>query len=115
MLDLIETIDEKLTDNDLDNKTKLKIELILEEMGTSIFTHAYKSTKNKYLNIRILYKNTDEVIIYFQYNGVHFDIEEEHWNKEEVHGIKIVKDFSDDINYNYNLKVNNNKIIIPKN
>lgn len=115
LLELIETIDEKLIDNDLDNKTKLKIELILEEMGTSIFTHAYKSNKNQYLNIRILYKNTDEVIIYFQDNGVPFDIEEDRWNKKEFSGIKIVKDFSDDINYNYNLKSNNNKIIIPKN
>ena len=91
------------------------MQLILEEMGTAIFTHAYKSNKNKYLNIRILYKNTDEVIIYFQDNGVPFDIEEDYWNKKEFYEIKIVKNFSKDIDYNNNLKLNNNKIIIPKN
>lgn len=115
LMGIVENIDEKLKDNDLDNKTKLKMQLILEEMGTAIFTHAYKSNKNKYLNIRILYKNTDEVIIYFQDNGVPFDIEEDYWNKKEFYEIKIVKNFSKDIDYNNNLKLNNNKIIIPKN
>ncbi|WP_298501274.1 MATE family efflux transporter [uncultured Methanobrevibacter sp.] len=115
LLDLVENIDEKLNDSDLDDKTKLRIQLILEEMGTTIFTHAYKFKKNKYLNIRILYKNTEEVIIYFQDNGVPFDIEGDIGNKTEFYGIKIVKNFSKDIDYNNNLKLNNNKIIIPKN
>ena len=115
LLDLVENIDEKLNDSDLNDKTKLRIQLILEEMGTTIFTHAYKFKKNKYLNIRILYKNTEEVIIYFQDNGVPFDIEGDIWNKKEFYGIKIVKNFSKDIDYNNNLKLNNNKIIIPKN
>ena len=115
LLDLVENIDEKLIGNDLDNKTILKIELILEEMGTSIFTHAYKFKKNKYLNIRIHYRNVEEVIIYFQDNGIPFDIEKECWDKKEFHEFKIIKNFSKDINYNYNLRLNNNKIIIPKN
>ncbi|WP_405295690.1 MATE family efflux transporter [Methanobrevibacter sp.] len=115
LLDIVENIDEKLKGNDLDNKTKLKIQLLLEEMGNNILTHAYKSDKNKYLNIRILYKNTEEIIIYFQDNGVPFDMGGDYWKKEEFYGIKIIKNFSTDINYNHNLKLNNNKIIIPKN
>ena len=101
----------------MDEETKLKIQLILEEMGTAIFTQAYKSKKDKYLNIRILYKNTEDVIIYFQDNGVPFDIEKDFRDKKEDFEIKIIKNFSKDIehNYNYNVKLNNNKIVIPKN
>lgn len=115
LIDLAENIGDELVDDELDDSTKLKIELILEEMGTSIFTHAYKSNDNKYLNIRILYKNTEEVVIYFQDNGVPFDIEGDYWNKKDFSEIKIIKNFSKDIDYNYNLRLNNNKIIIPKN
>lgn len=115
LLDVVENIDQNLVDDDLDDEIKLKIQLILEEMGTAIFSYAYKSKKDKYLNIRILYKNTDEVIIYFQDNGVPFDIEKDFQKKEDM-GIKIIKNFSKDIehNYNYNVKLNNNKIVIPK-
>ena len=116
LLDVVENIDKNLLDDDLDDGTKLKIQLILEEMGTAIFAHAYKSEKDKYLNIRILYKNTEEIIVYFQDSGVPFDIEKDFDKKEDL-GIKIIKNFSKDIehNYNYNVKLNNNKIIIPKN
>ena len=116
LLDVVENIDQNLLDDDLDDETKLKIQLILEEMGTAIFAHAYKSKKDKYLNIRILYKNTEEIIVYFQDNGVPFDIEKD-FQKKEDWGIKIIKNFSKDIehNYNYNVKLNNNKIVIPKN
>ena len=51
LLDVVENIDKNLLDDDLDDETKLKIQLILEEMGTAIFAHAYKSEKDKYLNI----------------------------------------------------------------
>ncbi len=117
LLDIVENIDGNLWGNDLDDETKLKIQLILEEMGTAIFTQAYKSQKDKYLNIRVLYKNTEEIIIYFQDNGVPFDIEKDFQNKKENWGIEIIKNFSKDIehNYNYNVKLNNNKIVIPKN
>jgi len=115
LIDLVETLDEKLGDSNLSDKTILKIQLVVEEMGKNIFTHAYKSNKTKYLNIRIHYMNTEEVIIYFQDNGVPFDIEKDYMNKPEFHGIKIIKNFSKDINYNYNLKLNNNKFVIPKN
>lgn len=115
LLDIVENIDEKLIGNDLDDKTILKIQLILEEMGNNIFTYAYPSDNHKYLNIRILYKNTDEIIIYFQDGGIPFDIEKDYSNKKELHGIKIIKNFSKDINYNNNIKLNNNKIVIPKN
>ena len=116
LLDVVENIDKNLLDDDLDDGTKLKIQLILEEMGTAIFAHAYKSEKDKYLNIRILYKNTEEIIVYFQDSGAPFDIEKDFEKKEDL-GIKIIKNFSKDIehNYNYNVKLNNNKIIIPKN
>ena len=116
LLDVVENIDKNLLDDDLDDETKLKIQLILEEMGTAIFAHAYKSEKDKYLNIRILYKNTEEIIVYFQDSGVPFDIEKDFDKKEDL-GIKIIKNFSRGIehNYNYNVKLNNNKIIIPKN
>ena len=116
LLDVVENIDKNLLDDDLDDGTKLKIQLILEEMGTAIFAHAYKSEKDKYLNIRILYKNTEEIIVYFQDSGVPFDIEKDFDKKEDL-GIKIIKNFSRGIehNYNYNVKLNNNKIIIPKN
>ena len=77
LLDVVENIDKNLLDDDLDDGTKLKIQLILEEMGTAIFAHAYKSEKDKYLNIRILYKNTEEIIVYFQDSGVPFDIEKD--------------------------------------
>lgn len=115
LLDLIENLEETLGENDLDNKTKLKMQLILEEMGKNIFTHAYETEKHKYLNIRILYRNTDDVIIYFQDNGIPFDIEKDYPNKTEFHGIKIIKNFSKDMDYNNNIKLNNNKIVIPKN
>ena len=116
LLDVVENIDKNLLDDDLDDGTKLKIQLILEEMGTAIFAHAYKSEKDKYLNIRILYKNTEEIIVYFQDSGVPFDIEKDFDKKEDL-GIKIIKNFSRGIehNYNYNVKLNNNKIVIPKN
>ncbi len=115
LIDIVGTLDEKLGDSDLNDETILKIQLVVEEMGKNIFTHAYKSNKNKYLNIRIHYKNAEEVIIYFQDKGVPFDIEKDYMNKKEFHGIKIIKNFSKDINYNYNLKLNNNKFVIPKN
>ena len=110
LLDVVENIDKNLLDDDLDDGTKLKIQLILEEMGTAIFAHAYKSEKDKYLNIRILYKNTEEIIVYFQDSGVPFDIEKDFDKKEDL-GIKIIKNFSRGIehNYNYNVKLNNNK------
>ena len=116
LLDVVENIDKNLLDDDLDDGTKLKIQLILEEMGTAIFAHAYKSKEDKYLNIRILYKNTEDIIVYFQDSGAPFDIEKDFEKKEDL-GIKIIKNFSKDIehNYNYNVKLNNNKIIIPKN
>lgn len=114
LMEIVENIDDELKDNDLDDETKLKIQLILEEMGKNILTHAYKLNKNKYLNVRILYKNTEEIVIYFQDNGIPFDIEADYLNKEEFYGIKIIKNFSTDINYNHNLKLNNNKVIIPK-
>ena len=68
------------------------------------------------INIRILYKNTEEIIVYFQDSGVPFDIEKDFDKKEDL-GIKIIKNFSRGIehNYNYNVKLNNNKIILPKN
>ena len=46
-----------------------------------------------------------------------FDIEKDFKDKKENLGIEIIKNFSKDIehNYNYNVKLNNNKIIIPKN
>lgn len=114
---IVEDIDENLMGNDLDDETKLKIQLILEEMGMAIFKYSYKSEKDKYLNVRILYKNTEDVIIYFQDNGVPFDIEKYFMDKKEDFEIKIIKNFSKDMehNYNYNVKLNNNKIIIPKN
>lgn len=117
LLGIVEGIDENLMDSDLDDETKLKIQLILEEMGTAIFNYSYKSEKDKYLNIRILYKNTEEVIIYFQDSGVPFDIEKYFRDKKDDFEIKIIKNFSKDMehNYNYNVKLNNNKIIIPKN
>ncbi|WP_407422042.1 MATE family efflux transporter [Methanobrevibacter sp.] len=117
LLDVVENINQNLSDSDLDDDTILKIQLILEEMGTSIFNHAYKSKKDKYINIRILYKNTEEIIIYFQDNGIPFDIEKDFQNRKENFEIKIIKNFSKDIehNYNYNVKLNNNKIVIPKN
>lgn len=116
LLDVVENIDQNLLDDDLDDETKLKIQLVLEEMGTAIFAHAYKSMKDKYLNIRILYKNTEEIIVYFQDSGIPFDIEKDFHEKEDW-GIKIIKNFSKDIehSYNYNVKLNNNKIVIPKN
>ena len=116
LLDVVENIDQNLLDDDLDDETKLKIQLVLEEMGIAIFAHAYKSKKDKYLNIRILYKNTEEIIVYFQDSGVPFDIEKDFHEKEDW-GIKIIKNFSKDIehSYNYNVKLNNNKIVIPKN
>ena len=117
LLDIVENIDEKLIGNDLERKTIFKIQLILEEMGETIFTHAYKSNENTYLNIRILYKNTDEIIIYFQDNGIPIDIEKDHGNKIDFLGTEIIKNFSKDVDHDHddNIKLNNNKIVIPKN
>lgn len=117
LLDIIENIDEELVDNDLDDKTKLKIQLVLEEMGQTILTQAYKYKKNKYLNIRILYRNTDDVIIYFQDNGIPFGIENDFTDKMECLGIRIIKNFSKDVDHNYddNVKLNNYKLVISKN
>lgn len=117
LLDIVENIDEKLIDNDLERKTIFKIQLILEEMGETIFTHAYKSNENTYLNIRILYKNTDEIIIYFQDNGIPIDIEKDYENKIDFLGTEIIKNFSKDVDHDHDddIKLNNNKIVIPKN
>ena len=113
LLDIIENIDENLSGNDLDDKIKLKVQLILEEMGTNILNHAYGDNENKYVNIRIRYRNTENVIIYFQDNGVPFDLENDFVDDEEFLGINIIKGISKDVDYNYNVKINNNKIIIP--
>lgn len=40
----------------INEKTLLKIKLIVEEMEKNIFEHAYNENENKYLNIRIKYK-----------------------------------------------------------
>lgn len=112
---IVENIDEKLAGNDLDDKTKFKIKVILEEMGKTIFNHPYDSKRKKYLNIRILYQNTEKVIVYFQDNGVPFDIEKHYMNKNESDEIEININFSNDMDYKYDIKLNNNEIVIPKN
>ena len=55
LLDVVENIDKNLLDDDLDDGTKLKIQLILEEMGTAIFAHALKkiSTKKKTWGLKL--------------------------------------------------------------
>ena len=114
--DISENIDEKLAGNDLDNKTKFKIKVILEEMGKTIFDHPYDSKKKKYLNIRILYKNTDDVVVYLQDNGVPFDIEKDYSGRNnESNEIKIILNYTNHKDYDYNIKLNNNRIVIPKN
>lgn len=45
LMDVVESIDEELVENDLDDKTKFKIQLVLEEMGQTILTQAYKYKK----------------------------------------------------------------------
>lgn len=110
---IIKNLDEYLIGNDLDEKIKLKIQLVLEEMGLNILNHAYKENERKDMNIRIKYKNTENVIIYFQDNGMPFDLEKDFEKNDELYGISIIKKVSSDIDYNYNVKLNNNKIIIP--
>ncbi len=113
LLDIVENIGEKLINNDLDTKTLLKIRLVVEEMGKNIFEHAYGENQTKLLNLRIRYRNTDKIIIYFQDNGIPFDLKKGHENDGEFYGIDIIRGISDDVEYNYNVKLNNNKIIIP--
>lgn len=113
--DVAESIDERLVGNDLDDRTKFKIKVILESMGKTLFAHPYDSKRKKYLNIRILYKNTDDVVLYLQDNGVPFDVEKRNSNENESNGIKIIVNYTNDANYNYNIKLNNNRIVIPKN
>lgn len=112
---IIKNLDENLEGNTLDENVKLKIQLILEEMGLNILNHAYKEDDKKYINIRIKYKNTENVIIYFQDNGIPFDLKKDYENNEKYYGIAIIKEISTDIHYNYNVKLNNNKIILPIN
>ena len=115
LLDLVKNIEECLADNNLNEKTLMKIRLIIEEMGKNIFEHAYNENEKKYLNIRIKYKNTNEIILYFQDNGVPFDLEKDYEDNDEFYGINIIKGVSEVVEYNYNVKINNNKIIIPIN
>ena len=49
--DIIKNIDSKLVDNNLGEKILSKIQLILEEMGKNILTHAYKDGEHTYINI----------------------------------------------------------------
>ena len=113
LMDIIADLDNKLAGNDLDEKSKLKIQLILEEMGKNILNHAYGDNENKYMNIRIRYKNTENIVIHFQDNGIPFDLEKDYVGNEDFFGIDIIKGISQDVDYNYNVKINNNKIIIP--
>lgn len=115
LLSIIENLDENLIENTLSLKTKLRIQLILEEMGLNILKHAYKENEKKYLNIRIKYKNTDNAIIYLQDKGIPFDLNNDYDKNDELYGITIIKEISSDVNYNYSSKLNNNKIIIPLN
>lgn len=113
LMEIIKNLDEHLIGNNLDEKIKLKIQLVLEEMGLNILNHAYKENERKDINIRIKYKNTENVIIYFQDNGMPFDLEKDFEKNDELYGISIIKKVSSDIDYNYNVKLNNNKVIIP--
>lgn len=115
LLGIIKNLDENLDGNTLNEKVKLRIQLILEEMGLNILNHAYNEDEEKYINIRIKYKNTENVIIYFQDNGIPFDLKKDYENNADYYGIAIIKEISSDVNYNYNVKLNNNKVIIPIN
>ena len=123
LLYLVSNLDELLGENNLSKKLKLKISLIIEEIGKNILKHSYESNENKNLDIRIKYKNTDEIIIYFQDNGVPFDLNNFKENKidEQLNlsenniqiGLNIVKNISGDTTYTRKVNLNNNKIILP--
>lgn len=123
LLYLSSNLDNLLGENNLSTKLKLKISLIIEEIGKNILNYSYESNKNKNLDIRIKYKNTDEIIIYFQDNGVPFDLNKFKENKinEQLNlsegnvqiGLNIVKNFSDDRTYTRKVNLNNNKITLP--
>ena len=123
LLYLVSNLDELLGENNLSKKLKLKISLIIEEIGKNILKHSYESNENKNLDIRIKYKNTDEIIIYFQDNGVPFDLNNFKENKIDKQlnlsenniqiGLNIVKNISGDTTYTRKVNLNNNKIILP--
>ncbi|MDO5851272.1 MAG: hypothetical protein Q4Q23_02145, partial [Methanobacteriaceae archaeon] len=62
------------------------------------------------------YKNTKNIIIYFQDNGVKFNInkhiQKNDYNLEQI-GINLTNNISENIEYDYNLNLNNTKIILP--
>ena len=123
LLYLSSNLDKLLGENNLTTELKLKISLIIEEIGKNILNYSYDSNKNKNLDIRIKYKNTDEIIIYFQDNGVPFDLNKFKENKinEQLNlsednvqiGLNIIKNLSDDRTYTRKVNLNNNKITLP--
>lgn len=118
LLQLSNEIEELLKDSNLSTKTKNKIALSIEEIGKNILRFAYKKNQKKFLDIRIKYKNTEDIIIYFQDKGVPFDLIEYSKNEKDKlnldkMGIKLIQDISKNIEYNYNINLNNTKIYIP--
>lgn len=108
-------------EKDVDKKTILKIDVVIEEIFVNIASYAYKKEENGFVDISIKNEN-NKIIISFEDMGVPFnpllkenpDITLSAENREPGGlGIYMMKKMMDNVEYVY--KDNKNILIIEKN
>ncbi|MBR3457733.1 MAG: ATP-binding protein, partial [Selenomonadaceae bacterium] len=81
------------------------IGLMIEEVGTNIVRYAFEDKKDHWLDIFMLVKR-DEVRLHFRDNGKPFDPIAYSDSNEGGIGLKLVRGLTQDIEYSYNLILN---------
>ena len=108
-------------EKDVDKKTLLKIDVVIEEIFVNIASYAYKQEENGFVDISIKNEN-NKIIISFEDMGVPFnpllkenpDITLSAENREPGGlGIYMMKKMMDNVEYIY--KDNKNILVIEKN
>ena len=108
-------------EKDVDKKTLLKIDVVIEEIFVNIASYAYKQEENGFVDISIKNEN-NKIIISFEDMGVPFnpllkenpDVTLSAENREPGGlGIYMMKKMMDNVEYIY--KDNKNILVIEKN
>ena len=89
----------------MDEKKKNAIGIMIEEVGTNIVRHAFDDQKDHWLDVFLFVKG-EEVRLHFRDNGKSFDPISYSDTNEMGTGLKLIRGFSKNIQYNYNLILN---------
>ncbi|MDR3223199.1 MAG: ATP-binding protein [Methanobrevibacter sp.] len=97
-------------ENNLDSKLINKLSLCVEEMVGNIIKHGFKSSKKRYIDIRIILTNKDTIIFRIRDDGLPFN-PVDYANKNEFSknsmGIHLIQKISKNIDYRNTIGLNN--------